>query len=155
MKYRDTSGGPVVKNLPSNAGDVSSIPGQGTRIICAAGQLRPRVTIIEPMHSSVHAPQQEKPVCHKQRSPCVLRLECLPAATRKPDAATKTRSSRKKPSERQKLSAKLFLAVFLQIWRKSKIFPRQTKAERSHHWTCREMLKGAIQAETRSTQNSD
>ena len=78
MKYRDISGGPVVKNLPSNAGDVSSIPGQGTKIICAAGQLRPRVTIIEPEHPSVRAPQ-EKPVCHKWRSPCVLQLDaCLP-----------------------------------------------------------------------------
>ena len=28
----DSSGGPVVKNLPSNAGDSGSIPGQGTRI---------------------------------------------------------------------------------------------------------------------------
>ena len=28
----DTPGGPVVKNLPSNAGDSGSIPGQGTRI---------------------------------------------------------------------------------------------------------------------------
>ena len=28
----DSPGGPVVKNLPSNAGDLGSIPGQGTRI---------------------------------------------------------------------------------------------------------------------------
>ena len=27
----DFPGGPVVKNLPSNAGDMGSIPGQGTR----------------------------------------------------------------------------------------------------------------------------
>ena len=39
MKYRDTSGGPVVKNLPSNAGDVSSIPGQGTKTPHAMVQL--------------------------------------------------------------------------------------------------------------------
>ena len=32
-------GGPVVKNPPSNAGDVGSIPGQGTKISHAAGQL--------------------------------------------------------------------------------------------------------------------
>ena len=31
--------GPVVKNTPSNAGDVSSIPGWGTKIPHAAGQL--------------------------------------------------------------------------------------------------------------------
>ena len=28
----DFPGGPVVKNLPSSAGDVGSIPGQGTKI---------------------------------------------------------------------------------------------------------------------------
>ena len=32
----------MVKNLPSNAGDVGSIPGQGTKIPHATGQLRPR-----------------------------------------------------------------------------------------------------------------
>ena len=31
---RDSSGGPVVENLPSNAGDVGSIPVQGTKIVC-------------------------------------------------------------------------------------------------------------------------
>ena len=29
-KRKNIPGGPVVKNLPSNAGDVGSIPGQGT-----------------------------------------------------------------------------------------------------------------------------
>jgi len=29
MWYRDVPGGPVVKNLPSNEGDTSSIPGPG------------------------------------------------------------------------------------------------------------------------------
>ena len=29
---RDFPGGPVVKNLPSNAGDTGLIPGQGTKI---------------------------------------------------------------------------------------------------------------------------
>ena len=31
-QLRDFPGGPVVKNLPSNAGDVGLIPGQGTKI---------------------------------------------------------------------------------------------------------------------------
>ena len=35
----DSPGGPVVKNPPSNAGDMSS-PGRGTEIPLAAGQLR-------------------------------------------------------------------------------------------------------------------
>ena len=32
-------GGPVVRNPPCNAGDASLIPGQGTKIPTAAGQL--------------------------------------------------------------------------------------------------------------------
>ena len=31
-----TSGGPVVKNSPSSAGDMGSVPGQGTKIPAAA-----------------------------------------------------------------------------------------------------------------------
>ena len=34
-------GGPVVKNLPACAGDVGLIPGQGTKIPHATGELRP------------------------------------------------------------------------------------------------------------------
>ena len=35
----DFPGGPVVKNPPSNAGDTGSIPGWGTKIPHATGQL--------------------------------------------------------------------------------------------------------------------
>ena len=38
---QDFPGGPVVKNPPCNGGDVGSIPGQGTKIPQATGQLRP------------------------------------------------------------------------------------------------------------------
>ena len=44
---RDFPGGPVVKNLPCNAGDAGSIPGQGTKIPHAAGQLSPCATTTE------------------------------------------------------------------------------------------------------------
>ena len=43
----DFPGGPVVKNLPYNAGDAGSNPGQGTRIPHAMGQLSPRTTTTE------------------------------------------------------------------------------------------------------------
>ena len=36
---RDFPGGPVVKNRPSNAGDMGSVPGQGTEITHAVEQL--------------------------------------------------------------------------------------------------------------------
>ena len=34
----------MVKNMPSNAGDVGSLPGRGTKIPHNAGQLSPRAT---------------------------------------------------------------------------------------------------------------
>ena len=55
-------GGPVVENPPPSAGDVRSIPGRGTRIPHAMGQLNPQTTATEAAHSRVHTPQQEKPV---------------------------------------------------------------------------------------------
>ena len=45
-------GGPVVKNLPSNTRDMGLIPGQGTKIPHASGQLSPRATTTEPVHLS-------------------------------------------------------------------------------------------------------
>ena len=33
LRCKDFPGGPVVKNLPSNAGDMGSIPGQETKIL--------------------------------------------------------------------------------------------------------------------------
>ena len=47
----DFPGGPVVKNLPPNSGDMGLVPGWGTKIPHAAGQLNPRITI------------REKPAC--------------------------------------------------------------------------------------------
>ena len=40
-QIRDFPGGPVVKNLPSNAGDTGFIPVWGTKIPQALGQLSP------------------------------------------------------------------------------------------------------------------
>ena len=44
----DFPGGPVVRNLPSNAGDTGSIPGWGTKIPHAVGQLS--LCTLEPTH---------------------------------------------------------------------------------------------------------
>ena len=38
---REFPGGPVVKNPPSNAGDVGSIPGRGTKIPTCLGATKP------------------------------------------------------------------------------------------------------------------
>ena len=63
----DFPGGPVVKNLPWNAGDIGSIPGQGTKIPHATKQL------------SLHTTTRE-PVCHNERS-CLLQLRHSPINT--------------------------------------------------------------------------
>ena len=41
IKDRDYPSGPVIKNPPCNAGDVGSIPGLGTKMPHAMGQLSP------------------------------------------------------------------------------------------------------------------
>ena len=49
-KSGDFPGGPVVKNPPSNAGDAGSIPGRGSKVTHAMGQLSPCATTTEPAH---------------------------------------------------------------------------------------------------------
>ena len=46
--FWDFPGGPVVKTSPSNAGDVGSIPGQGTKSAHTMGQLSLCATTTEP-----------------------------------------------------------------------------------------------------------
>ena len=54
-QLRDFPGGPVVKNLPSNAGDVGLIPGQGTKIPhqFSSVQLLSCVWLCDPMDCSM------------------------------------------------------------------------------------------------------
>ena len=63
---RDFSGGPVVKNPPSNAGDAGSIPGWGTKILHATGQLSPCPTTIELvlLNQRSRKPQTTEPTRH-------------------------------------------------------------------------------------------
>ena len=70
MKKWDFPGGPVVKNPPSNAEDAGLIPGWGTKISHASGQLCPHTTTTEPPHSGAHTPQHREPGHHNQRA-CV------------------------------------------------------------------------------------
>ena len=53
-------GGPVAKNPPSNTGDAGSIPGRGTKIPRATGQLSP------PQLLSPHATTREKPARYNE-----------------------------------------------------------------------------------------
>ena len=64
-KQRDFPGGPVVKNLLSNAGDMGSISGWGTKIPHALGQLSLRAPTIELVHLNERACvlQTTEPMC--------------------------------------------------------------------------------------------
>ena len=75
--FRDFPGGPVVKNLPSNAGDAGLIPRWGTKTPHATGQLSPRTATTEPTRPGARAPQQK----------------ILHASTKIPCATTKTQRS--------------------------------------------------------------
>ena len=56
----DFPGGPVVENPSCNAGDAGLIPGRGTKIPHATGQLSLRATTTEPAHSRACTPQLER-----------------------------------------------------------------------------------------------
>ena len=58
----------LVKNLPSNAGDLGSIPGRGTKIPHAMGQLSLNATNTEPACSRGHGTAGEKPAQHNEKS---------------------------------------------------------------------------------------
>ena len=62
---KNTRTSPVVQSLESasKAGNEDPIPGQGTKIPRAAGQLSLRATTTEPARSGTHMPC-EKATCH-------------------------------------------------------------------------------------------
>ena len=64
--------GPVVKNLPSNAGDAGSISGRGTKIPRAAGQLSPCATTTELTRPGACAPQLERSPRTAAKDPACL-----------------------------------------------------------------------------------
>ena len=84
----DTPGGPVVRNPPSNAGDVGSIPGQGARIPHATGHLGPCATTAEPVHSRARTPQLER--LHAATTEPVCSGAHMPQLEKNLHAATKT-----------------------------------------------------------------
>ena len=62
---RDFPGCPVVKNPPSDAGDMGSIPARGTKIPCATWQLSVCATTREPAcHNENPAQPKKKKIVH-------------------------------------------------------------------------------------------
>ena len=90
---RDFPGGPVVKNPPYNAGDAGSLPGRGTKIPHAMGQLSPRATATELAHlkERAHVLQTTEPRRPGARAP-QLERENLHATTREKPKQCNNRS---------------------------------------------------------------
>ena len=65
----DLPGGPVVKNPPSNAGDAGSIPGRGTKIPHATGQLSLRASTREPSRCNERSRMPQRTSCVPQLRP--------------------------------------------------------------------------------------
>ena len=73
MMAGDFPGGPVVNNSPSSVGDMSSIPGRGTKIPYAVGQVSPHaqpesLRALEPglcskIPTTLHTTPREGPTC--------------------------------------------------------------------------------------------
>ena len=71
----------MVKNSPSNAGDMGSIPGQGTKIPCAAGQLSLSTATTETHEPHLLSPRVPwSPPCSAAREAIAMRS--LRAGTR-------------------------------------------------------------------------
>ena len=66
-KLGDFPDGPMIENSPPKAGDVGSIPGLGTKISHAVGQLSLCTATTEPMCSRARAPKLEKACVPQQR----------------------------------------------------------------------------------------
>ena len=62
----------LVKNLPSNAEDLGSISGRGTKIPHATGQLSLRATNTEPARSRAHTVQLERNLHNTMKKSHVL-----------------------------------------------------------------------------------
>ena len=91
-------GGPVIKNLPCNAGDMGSIPGWGTKILHALEQL------------STLPPQLESP-CPAVKDPA--RCKEYPACHN----ATKTQHSQKEKKNQNTCDGLLFVRKSSKTWK--------------------------------------
>ena len=84
------SSGPVVKNLPANAGDTSSIPGQGRFHVPQTNKARvprrPTPKCLEPVLCNNRNHRGEKPVLHDKRA-ALLQLKKAHAQQRRPNTA--------------------------------------------------------------------
>ena len=80
----------MVKNPSCNVGDASSIPGQGTKIPHATGQLSPHAATTEPTRSEAHKPLESPRATTKTQRKASLVAQWL--RIRLPMQATQART---------------------------------------------------------------
>ena len=113
----------MVKNPPSYAGDMVLIPGRGTKIPLAAGQLSPHATTTElaRLNERAHVPRTTEPTHSGARAP---QLERSPQRNEKIlHAATKTRCSQKNKEKNKReahLSYKMWELKTKFLWQRNK-----------------------------------
>ena len=90
-KGRDFPGGPAVRNPPSNAGDSGSIPGRGTGIPRATGQLILRTTTTElACHNyRAHTPWSQRATTREEKTHRPQLERRLRTTTKSPRASTR------------------------------------------------------------------
>ena len=96
---RDFPGGPVVLNLLSNAGDMGSIPSQGTKISYAVGQLSPHTSTMDPICCGAIKPTYLYYGPHVIWSLYITTREACAPQQKVPHAATKTQKQMEKFKE--------------------------------------------------------
>jgi len=83
-RRKDFSCGPVVKNLPCNAGNIGSIPGRGSKIPHSAEQLSLSSTDTEPVSFCQPRPKLKKINKSKKKEVNAIKLVISPVSTKNP-----------------------------------------------------------------------
>ena len=98
-QIRDFPGDPVVKNPPSNAGDVGLIPGQGTKVPHDSGQLSWHPQLLSSRASNERARVPQNYRAHALWSPCTTTTEptCPGAHTPQLETENPHTTTREKP----------------------------------------------------------
>ena len=98
----------MVKNLPSNSGDVGSIPGYETKIPHAAGKLSLHAKATEPAHYGARMLQLERSLLHRKIPNAAAEIQHAAAKIR--------RSQINKLKKRFEGPHVVVLHCYLQVW---------------------------------------
>ena len=102
MSPGDFPGGPVDKNLPTIAGDTGLIPGRGTKIPHAKGQLSLYATTIELSSRAAWERQLLKLVCPRARAPPQVKPPPWEAWASKLESSSRMQQGRPSATKKKK-----------------------------------------------------